>query len=1592
MFNIYTKMATALGAFALLFSTGAWSQCDSTLNEVSVQWIVGGGLYGNEISYQLNNADGENFLTDTNEATGTLCLPPGTYTFSGVDSYGDGWNGNVASFTANYANGDVEVLNYTISADSCLDAGCSTSATFEIIEGLPAIPGCTDPLANNYNPDATEDDGSCCTGNVLTFTLSDSYGDGWSVGPYCGTWGGIIFNGTDSVAMDELGSFGTPNSMSFTRCFDEGCYTAQIVVGCYAGEASWSVSQGETLINNDAFSGFGSAGDSTTFYFYAGSGACVVYGCTDALACNYDPLATFDDSTCETASCEGCTDPSACNYNDGSDGFVSPNQELCDFSCVGCKDETAANYCADCTIDDPESCILCDGIVYQFTINDSYGDGICCTYGEGSYTISLEGEVVASGGEFDNTESATFCANTVDACVAIDLIQDNYPFETTWLLSNLATGDTILESPSTGPAAYGSFYTSDCVGGCTEVATCNYDAAADYNDGSCDISCIGCTDETADNYNPNATIDGGSCVFCEGGEFILTVDMADSGGDGWNGAEYLIYSLEGQGDLVSSGNLNDALEGDTASFGTDYVCLAPGCYNFQILGGTSLSQASAELTGPFNDYGTVAGGDSYSMDFLITGQCGFEGCTDEAANNYDISATVDDGSCLIPPANDNIADAEAIGCGITVSGSLANANDNEGLIGTQFNNEILSTGGVWYIINSDGAQQITMSTCSTDDGGEGIAQATDIAIFTMDDDGNLTAIAANNNGCETGSHSQISWIAGVGDYYVRVEGFNGAGFTLEATCNTDLSTSPSNDVCEGAVALISGETITGNTCGANAVEFAVPAASGGRTAYGQFFTMSGGNGEVSYDDFLINVVETTDLGGENIGFASLGGDCDSTDFQYLLGGVATGTVELSTGGYFIPEDGTDYYFIVFTTEALACGDFELTITGIIEGCTDPIANNYDMNANENDFSCDYDGIVPANDSCSNALPLLCNQVTSGSTGGATSATVYNGVDGCDVTPGPGLWYTFEGDSSFHMLNTCGSEIDSKISIYTVDTTSTEAEACLLVTHSIEGGSYSYERGYFIISEAGDTVAEWIGNSSFGSPSAEPISLCLTAGEYTYVGTDSYGDGWNGGIAEIVAVSGNTIATFNADGAFSSGSSYEFGTFTIGEVVAAEAPCGDLNCVLSASSSGINGICTIFNDDDVEVSFVSEPGLTYYVYIGAEGGDGEFDIDFSCEDVVEGCTDESACNYDPMANVDDNSCEIWSCVCPDSTGTAIQLQMSDEDFLSDGDGWNGAIYTIADFDGTVYATGSLDEAFFQLDEDNVLGAEFGYDMLCLQPGCYNIAVTDGDSPWEISWAMVTEDGTILADGGTSAGETFSIGGAVCGCTDEGACNYDSVATDDDGSCEYTSCAGCTDETAQNYDMDALIDDASCCYDILLVVELTDSGNNGWNGAEFVISNVDGTQIGGGTLSTGNSATVELCATPGCYSIDVTSGSVPSQVGWSIDGAFGGLLVGGAGESLSFNVGSPDACVTGCDVACACNYNPDTNIPDVTLCEFDGCSGCTYEEAPQYDELAVVDDGTCTFDIANPCPADLNNDGSVSTADLLEFLTAFGQICE
>uniref|UniRef100_A0A7S4VT91 non-specific serine/threonine protein kinase n=1 Tax=Ditylum brightwellii TaxID=49249 RepID=A0A7S4VT91_9STRA len=57
-----------------------------------------------------------------------------------------------------------------------------------------------------------------------------------------------------------------------------------------------------------------------------------------------------------------------------------------------------------------ESCVPEDDC-YSFTIEDDWGDGICCSHGEGSYSLWYDDVKVASGGDFEFSESRFFGAN-----------------------------------------------------------------------------------------------------------------------------------------------------------------------------------------------------------------------------------------------------------------------------------------------------------------------------------------------------------------------------------------------------------------------------------------------------------------------------------------------------------------------------------------------------------------------------------------------------------------------------------------------------------------------------------------------------------------------------------------------------------------------------------------------------------------------------------------------------------------------------------------------------------------------------------------------------------------------------------------------------------------------------------------------------------------------------------------------------------------------------------------------------------------------------------------------------------------------------
>lgn len=71
--------------------------------------------------------------------------------------------------------------------------------------------------------------------------------------------------------------------------------------------------------------------------------------------------------------------------------------------------------------------------------------------------------------------------------------------------------------------------------------------------------------------------------------------------------------------------------------------------------------------------------------------------------------------------------------------------------------------------------------------------------------------------------------------------------------------------------------------------------------------------------------------------------------------------------------------------------------------------------------------------------------------------------------------------------------------------------------------------------------------------------------------------------------------------------------------------------------------------------------------------------------------------------------------------------------------------------------------------------------------------------------------------TTITATLSSSGAIAGCTDKTASNYNSAATVDNGTCTYVGPAfigGCTDFAASNYNSAATADDGSCIYDVII----------------------------------------------------------------------------------------------------------------------------------------------------------------------------------
>jgi hypothetical protein len=186
--------------------------------------------------------------------------------------------------------------------------------------------------------------------------------------------------------------------------------------------------------------------------------------------------------------------------------------------------------------------------------------------------------------------------------------------------------------------------------------------------------------------------------------------------------------------------------------------------------------------------------------------------------------------------------------------------------------------------------------------------------------------------------------------------------------------------------------------------------------------------------------------------------------------------------------------------------------------------------------------------------------------------------------------------------------------------------------------------------------------------------------------------------------------------------------------------------------------------------------------------------------ISGCTDSSACNFNPEAIWDNGTCDYFDCIvigCTDPAACNFNFNAQFEDGSCD----------FTECSGCTSAEACNFDQNATIDDGSCVFPEsfLDCDGVCIQDD-------DGDGicdELEIFGCLDSES----CNFDPSATESDSSCDYSCiGCQDPEACNYDSNATIDSEQCDFISCLapGCIDEAACNFSSDADVDDGSCIY--------------------------------------------------------------------------------------------------------------------------------------------------------------------------------------
>ena len=162
----------------------------------------------------------------------------------------------------------------------------------------------------------------------------------------------------------------------------------------------------------------------------------------------------------------------------------------------------------------------------------------------------------------------------------------------------------------------------------------------------------------------------GAATLClnEGQNYTFTT--FDDYGDGWNGGTWTI-SRTSDAAVIGTGAADNGIAGD----------MTDNCIGFQL-----------------------------EESFTFDPAAGIAGCTDSTAINYNTSATIDDGSCLYPAANDACSDAIDIPAGTCYNGTNDGATFGGDTLDLACIDGSATPADIWFTttVGASGAIQITL--------------------------------------------------------------------------------------------------------------------------------------------------------------------------------------------------------------------------------------------------------------------------------------------------------------------------------------------------------------------------------------------------------------------------------------------------------------------------------------------------------------------------------------------------------------------------------------------------------------------------------------------------------------------------------------------------------------------------------------------------------------------------------------------------------------------------------------------------------------------------------------------------------------------